>query len=251
MKKGPVRFIGMLIFLGTFLGSISLSVLVSGSGSAQEPLVFSGIENSSYSTISERVMREAYGRMGLEVEFSSLPAARALMVANSGKVDGELYRIKNIHLKYENLIMISVPIGIMEGVAITTNPELTLKSWQSLEPYRVCIRNGVKFAEAGTKEFEVDVSNSNDQLFAKLGRNRCDVIVLARLTSIALALDFEKKMQTPVQYHVVQTYPLFHYLHKKNKYLVPVLTEVLKAMENDGTITKIRAQYIEEISSAK
>ena len=237
MAKRSHAFIAMFFFLWP------ISVL------AQEPLIFTGIENSSYATISERVMREAYGRMGLNVQFSSLPAARALAVANSGRADGELYRIKNIHLKYKNLIMLSVPIGIMEGVAITTNPKISLDGWQSLEPYRVCIRNGVKFAEAGTKQMTIDVANSNEQLFNNLGMNRCDVIVLARLTSIALAQDFERKMKTPVQFHVIQTYPLFHYLHKKNRHLVPKLTEVLKAMETDGTIVKIRAQYILEISS--
>ncbi|WP_157230844.1 substrate-binding periplasmic protein [Kiloniella laminariae] len=225
---------------------MALSQLVA----AQEPLVFSAIEKSSYSTISERVMREAYARMGIEARFSALPAARALAVANSGSVDGELYRIKNVHLRYKNLLMLPVPIGIMEGVAITTDPDITLSAWQDLKPYRVCIRNGVKFSEIGTRDLPVDTSNSNEQLFTKLGSNRCDVIILARLTSIPLAKKFVKEMKTPVYYHVVETYPLFHYLHKKNQHLVPKLTAVLKRMEREGTIAKIRAQYIEEISSA-
>ncbi|WP_417453205.1 substrate-binding periplasmic protein [Kiloniella sp.] len=218
---------------------------------AQEPLAFTGIENSSYATISKQVMKEAYRRLGLDVKFTDLPAARSLAVANSGRVDGELYRIKDIHLKYKNLIMVPVPIGIMEGVAITTNSEISLQEWESLAPYRVCIRNGVKFAEAGTKNMKVDVSNSNEHLFYNLGLNRCDVIILARLTSIKLAQDFETEMERPVYYHVIQTYPLFHYLHKKNKPLVLKLTKTLENMQIDGTIAKIRASYIEGISSAK
>ncbi|KKJ75382.1 hypothetical protein WH95_18915 [Kiloniella litopenaei] len=239
MKKGLLGFIAILFFLCPF------------SIAAQEQLVFTGIENSSYATISKRVMREAYRRLNINVKFSDLPAARSLAVANSGRVDGELYRIKNIHLKYKNLIMLPVPIGIMEGVAITTNPQISLQDWESLAPYRVCIRNGVKFAEAGTKKIQVDVSNTNEHLFHNLGLDRCDIIVLARLTSIKLAQDFEKEMKKPVYYHVLQTYPLFHYLHKKNKKLVLELTEILKEMEQDGTIANIRASYIEEISSAK
>ncbi|WP_085904893.1 substrate-binding periplasmic protein [Kiloniella majae] len=238
MKKELLTFFTILFFLWSF------------SAYAQEQLVFTGIENSSYATISKRVMEEAYARLGRDVKFSDLPAARSLAVANSGRVDGELYRIKNIHLKYKNLIMIPVPIGIMEGVAITTNPKISLQGWDSLTPYRVCIRNGVKFAEAGTKKMTVDVSNSNEHLFYNLGLNRCDIIVLARLTSIKLAQDFETEMKRPVHYHVIQTYPLFHYLHKKNKQLVPKLTKVLEEMQTDGTIAKIRASYIEEISSA-
>ena len=218
---------------------------------AQEPLAFTGIENSSYATISKQVMKEAYRRLGLDVKFTDLPAARSLAVANSGRVDGELYRIKDVHFKYKNLIMVPVPIGIMEGVAITTNSKISLQEWESLTPYRVCIRNGVKFAEAGTKNMKVDVSNSNEHLFYNLGLNRCDVIILARLTSIKLAQDFEKEMERPVYYHVIQTYPLFHYLHKKNKHLVLKLTKTLEKMQMDGTIAKIRASYIEGISSAK
>ena len=216
---------------------------------AQEPLVFTGIENSSYASISERVMLEAYGRMGREVAFSSLPAARALVVSNSGRVDGELYRIKNIHLKYPNLIMLPVPIGIMEGVAITTDPDISLSGWDSLQSHRVCIRNGVKFAEAGTKNIDVHIANSNEQLFRMLGKNRCDIIILARLTSIALAQAFTKTEKKPVYYSLLQTYPLFHYLHKKNENLVPELTKILEEMESDGTISKIREDYIAEISS--
>ncbi|KLN58915.1 hypothetical protein WH96_20395 [Kiloniella spongiae] len=239
MKKEIHSLVAILFFLWPF------------SSSAQEPLVFTGIEKSSYATISKRVMVEAYKRLDINVKFSDLPAARSLAVANSGRVDGELYRIKNIHLKYKNLIMLPVPIGIMEGVGITINPNISLQEWKSLVPYRVCIRNGVKFAESGTKGMKIDVSNTNEHLFYNLGLNRCDVIILARLTSIKLAQDFEKEMKMPVYYHVIQTYPLFHYLHKKNKHLVPKLVDVLEEMQVDGTIASIRESYIEEISSTK
>ena len=216
---------------------------------ATEPLVFTGIENSSYSTISERVMREAYGRIGIEAQFTGLPAARALVVANSGRVDGELYRIKNVHLKYPNLIMLPVPIGIMEGIAITTDPEISLEGWEGLGSHNVCVRNGVKFAEAGTKNIEVHIANSNELLFRMLANGRCEVIILARLTSIALAQEFVWQENKPVHYHLLQTYPLFHYLHQKNRHLVPGLTAVLEEMEKEGRIAEIRAEYIAEIST--
>lgn len=217
------------------------------SSAAQDPLVFTGIENSSYSVFTERVMREAYGRLDIAVEFASLPAARALVTSNSGQADGELYRIKDMHLKYPNLIMIPVPIGVMEGVAITVDPAIRLNDWDSLRAHRVCIRNGVKFAEAGTRGMNPDIANSNDHLFTMLGKGRCDVIVLARLTSLAISRDFTMRSGKPVQYHLMQTYPLFHYLHKKNAGLVSRLTLVLEAMEADGTIALIREQYIDEV----
>ena len=218
---------------------------------AQSKVELTAIEKSSYAAISERVLRVAYSRLGIEMVVINLPAERAIHNANTGVVDGELYRIKDIHLKYKNLVMVSVPVGIMEGVAITTQADLSISRWEDLSLHRTCIRNGVKFAEAGTREFEVLAVNSNSQLFGMLGKKRCDVIIIARLTSIPLALDFTQKERIKTYQSVLQTYPLFHYLHIKNAHLVPKLTTVLKQMEEEGLIAKIRSEYITEISTLK
>ncbi|OMH29103.1 ABC transporter substrate-binding protein [Motiliproteus sp. MSK22-1] len=216
---------------------------------ANNKIDISAIEKSSYATISERVLRIAYNRMGIEMTVIDLPAERAIHDANAGVVDGELYRIKDVHLKYKNLIMIPVPIGIMEGIAITKNKSLNLTKWDDLKDHRVCIRNGVKFSEAGTRNFSVRSVNSNYQLFGMLTKNRCDVIIIAHLTSIPLTVDFSKKEKIKLYKHILQVYPLYHYLHKKNSHLVPKLVEVLKKMEDEGVIADVRAQYISEISS--
>lgn len=215
---------------------------------AETSMEFSAIERSSYATISERVLKEAYSRLGIEIVVNSLPAQRAISDANSGISDGELYRIKNIHHKYTNLLMVPVPVGIMEGVAITANSELTISGWEDLSKHRVCIRNGVKFAEAGTRSIKAHAVNSNDQLFRMLGEKRCEVIIIAHLTSIPLGLDFVKRKGTELYQSVLQIYPLYHYLHKKNAKLLPRLATVLKEMENEGVISKIRSNYIAEIS---
>lgn len=215
---------------------------------ADNKIVFSAIEKSSYATISERVLQEAYNRLGIKLVVNSLPAQRAISDANSGISDGELYRIKNIHLKYKNLLMVPIPVGIMEGVAITKNAALDISGWDDLASHRVCIRNGVKFAEAGTRNIKAHAVNSNDQLFRMLGENRCEVIIIAHLTSIPLGLNFTKREGTKIYHSVLQIYPLYHYLHKKNAKLLPSLSKVLKEMENEGVISKIRSDYIAEIS---
>lgn len=82
---------------------------------AHNVMEFTTIEKSSYAVITERVLKEAYGRLGIDIRVSGRPAQRAIHDANSGAVDGELYRIKDVHLKYPNLMMVPVPVGIMEG----------------------------------------------------------------------------------------------------------------------------------------
>ncbi len=218
---------------------------------AHSMMEFTTIEKSSYAAISERVLREAYDRLGIDIRVISRPAQRAIHDANVGTVDGELYRIKDLHLKYKNLIMVPVPVGIMEGVAITTQSDLSMTSWQDLSTQRVCIRNGVKFAEKGVGDLKVSVVNSNSQLFSMLGKQRCNVIVIAYLTSIPLTLDFAKRNKTSIYQSVLQVYPLYHYLNKKNASLVPRLVNALQKMENEGRIKAIRDAYIAEISAQK
>lgn len=218
---------------------------------AKDTLEFTTIDGSAYAVISERVLREAYKRLGIDINVSGRPAPRAIHEANIGRSDGELYRIKNIHKKYPNLLMVSVPVGIMEGIALTTQNDLKISDWKALSPHRVCIRNGVKFAEAGTSHMKVNAVSSNDQLFSMLGRERCDVIIIARLTSIPMTLKFAKQHQTSLFQSVVETYPLYHYLHKKNADLKPKLEQVLYNMQKAGIIRQIRNDYIAELLSSK
>ncbi len=227
--------------------SLSTSVTLQ----AKSDIIFTTIEKSSYAKISERVMREAYSRLGMVMSVESLPAERAIVVANTGSVDGELYRIKNIQYKYNNLIMIPIPIGKMEGLAITKNENLSLNTWEDLANHEVCFRNGVKFSEVGLSNIEANPVNSNTQLFGMLAKDRCDIIVIAHITSIPLTAKFNAAQKQALHQSVLQTYPLFHYLHKKNAHLAPKLTEVLKEMQQEELIDKIRAQFITEMLNDK
>lgn len=211
---------------------------------AKELMTFSTIENSPYATISERVMRVAYNRLKIDISTLNLPAKRALMTANSGTVDGELYRIKNVQSKYENLIMIPVPIGKLEGVAITWKKDIAITNWEKLSSQNVCFRRGVKFAEAGLSNIRAQDVGTNKQLFRMLKTKRCDVIVIARITSIPMVSEFIKSQKSKLYQSVLQSYPLYHYLHKKNKHLEPKLTKVLEEMEQEGLIQAIRSQFI-------
>ncbi len=216
---------------------------------AQNVMEFTTIEKSSYAVISERVLKEAYGRLGIDIRVSGEPAQRAIHNANSGVSDGELYRIKDVHLKYKNLMMVPVSVGVMEGMGITAQSDLSLRGWHELADQLVCIRNGVKFAEKGIGDLKATVVNSNSQLFDMLGKQRCNVIIIARLTSIPLVLDFAKRNKVSLYQSVLQVYPLYHYLHKKHARLVPLLTEVLQDMKAEGRMKAIREEYIAELSA--
>ena len=73
-----------------------LSMLVSpvfGQQDSRRRLTISAIANDLPHELAKEVVRAAYEKMGMEVEFMDLPARRGLEWANSGKTDGDLARI--------------------------------------------------------------------------------------------------------------------------------------------------------------
>lgn len=215
---------------------------------AAESLTFSAIEDSTNTLISARVLKEAYKRINIEIIIEKYPAARALQYSNAGHTDGELFRVGDINKKYSNLLMIPVPINTLEGLAFSKQVRLTASGWHSLKPYKVGIRRGIKFSEKGVHSVEgiyTQVVARNEQLFRLLEAGRVDIIILARLNG----LETSKKLQIPsgsLLTKTVEDYPLYHYLHKKHRHLVPEITATLIEMKKEGLIKKIREDFITE-----
>jgi polar amino acid transport system substrate-binding protein len=106
-------------------------------------IVISTVEGS-VSAIAEKVMAEAYKRIGMKLEVKKLPGERALQASNNGEVDGELYRKRDIDQTYPNLIVIPVAVvNIDEMVFTKKSKKFAVKSWDSLLPYRVGYRKGI------------------------------------------------------------------------------------------------------------
>lgn len=214
---------------------------------AQEILIFSTIENSVNAEISASVMQEAYSRIGIKVKIERLPAARALVKSNNGEVDGELYRVVNVHKKWKNLLMVPTPVNFMEGVVMTKNTTFSVNGWESLRPYKIGVRKGIRFSDEGTKGMNRRELHSNQSLLNFLNMNRADIIVITRANGLKVREKLnltELKILEPS----VEVNPLYHYLHKKHKALVPIIDTVLQKMKNEGLIEEIRERFISNLS---
>ena len=208
-------------------------------------LSFSTIENSVNAQVSSAVMTEAYKRIGVQIEIIPLPAKRTLIESNKGRFDGELFRLDGINIKWPNLIRVNVPINYMEGVVITTGLTFEVDGWKSLQLYEIGIRRGIRFSDDGTIGMKRQIVNSNKILFSMLKYDRLDLIVVTRsngLKEMKILNDPNFKMLEPT----IETYPLFHYLHTKNKAMVPKIEAVLLRMQNEGALEKIRHQVLNE-----
>jgi len=214
--------------------------------SMAKTLNFSCIEETPDIEISRLVLAEAYGRLGIDITIQELPGLRALIYANEGLTDGELFRAKGIEDEYTNLVQIKVPINTVDVVVITKSFFFEVNGWQSLKSYKIGIQSGITFIESSISNMEglkVNRVKNISQLLGMLENERIDVVVAPRISALLSLADLKSETITLLE-PPLQILPLFHYLNKKHQSLVPELENVLKIMEDEGEIQRIRDEYI-------
>lgn len=205
-----------------------------------DKLVFTSIENSAFTKFALKVVRKAYENIGVEISILPLPGTRALIVANKGEaVDGELFRISGIEKVHTNLIPIEVALHKSEWMVYTKNKEFQVNGWESLKPYKIGIKRGIKTTQKGTLGMQTVLVNKNEQLFKMLDRERVDVIVISKINGKKYLdktkYDKIKFLETPVS-----IIPVYHFLHIKNKHLLPKITKAMKELESKGFIEEMK-----------
>ena len=221
----------IIVIFFSFLGGLSQAEEI-------KKLTFSTLDGTYVQEISEHVLRAAYKRLGIEIEVKELPARRAIVLANTGGVDGELSRISGIDKKFTSLIPVRVPINFIEGVVLSKDKPVKVDGWNSIRHMKVAIRRGVVFTEKGTKGMDVQVLNSWQSALAALQSDRADVVVIPRTLAAKILLQYEPK-NIIVNEPPIVSMPLFHYLHNKRSAVVPLLERVLNEMQAEGEIERI------------
>ncbi len=225
---------------------ILILVLFSSSLFSQESLVLSQPEDQ-VSVVSYKVLKEAYSRIGIDLNTVVLPAERSLVESNAGNTDGEVGRIRDLDNKYPNLIIVPVSVNRIEGVVITSGLDFNVLGWETLKPYKIGYRIGTKFVENGTQGMDRYPVTSNELLIRMLRSGSFDLIILARLEGMSLIKKYNIEgliiLEPPLK-----TFELFHYLHKKNASLLAGITNALEEMETEGRIEEIRLQIIQDVN---
>lgn len=236
-KKQKSHTLGLLLCITCFFSTALI---------AAEKLVFTSVDGAYTQQISAAVLKAAYAKLGVEFETSWLPPKRALLIASSGKSDGEISRIGSIAKKYPNLIKVKIPVNYIEGMAFIKNKSIIIKSWDDLMPLKVGVNRGIIFTVNGTKGMNVQFVNSFSSLFQMLDIERVDVIISPRVIGLVQILKQDFKNV------IINEPPLtrlnqYHYLHKRHSKLAARLESVLKRMKESGEIALIRSTYIEDL----
>lgn len=180
----------------------------------------------------------AFKRIGVEVEITVLPAERALINVNSGLDDGDIFRAPGMERNFPNLIQVPEPMLDYAFVAYARRADITIRTWDDLQPYSVAYASGWKIFENNVRNVkEVTITSSIVDLFSLLEKGRVDVILLDRWggQSIVHQMGYKLKPQEPP---LART-NMFMYLNRKHAALAPKVAQALRDMKADGSYKKI------------
>ena len=218
---------------------------------AEEKYVYAQIEGTPDQRIGVEVLKIAYQRLDLGVEFIFFPAKRALNRSSSGLVDGEVHRIWKIGEDYPTLLRVPTPINVLETTAFThVDNHFLTRSCDDLKAYSIVRVRGVRHSELCSAGFK-DVTELFDssKLIRFLALKRTDIGIDARINGLIYAKRLKlshlvKAIPTPLK-----TLLLYHYVHEKNKHLIPLLDTEFKKMVKSGEMKLIRENKIAQILS--
>lgn len=187
----------------------------------------------------DTIVGEAFRRAGLHLKLVRLPAERGLINANAGIEDGDLSRIAGLENIYPNLLRVPEKTLDMHFVAFARAAKPVQASWEAFETLAVGHIKGWKIFEQNLlPATHVTTTDTAEQLFSILEKNRIDVALYDRWQGYALA----KRMQIS-GIHVVEP-PLaeremFIYLHRRHAAKIPAIAAALRAIKAEGMYTRI------------
>lgn len=210
-------------------GLIALAAMRSGIAQTQQRLVLTRIGHGARISGGEDALTQAYAALGYSVVFRDLPAERALIESDSGRMDGETARITGMDLEYPHLRRVDVVLLYNSNAAFVYGAKTALPdSLKQLSQLRsVGILGGRKVPEQATQGWgNVLRLNSYESAIRMLVMGRIDAF-LGRDEDMHYALEREGFNIRDFPSREMVRAPLFHYLHQKHQSLIPALTQEL------------------------
>lgn len=197
----------------------------------------------------EEVAREAFRRAGFALRVVPLPIERALVNANAGIEDGDLYRATGFEKDYPNLVQVPQPLVDQDFVAFTRRPDVEVRGWPDLSRYSVAHITGQKIIERQLQgATNVTTVRDSELLLGLLANGRVDVIVNNRWVGLWVA------RQAVVTVRVLEPpllrVPMYMYLHRKHEALVAPLAAALADVRRDGTWQRLYDQILRPLEAA-
>lgn len=213
---------------------------------AREPL----ISTPGRPGFAEELAREAFRRAGRDLRVVALPHERALLNANAGIEDGDLFRAAGFEKDYPNLVQVPQALLEQDFVAFARRPEIVVRDWPDLARHSVAYVTGNKILERRLEGFkQVTSVRDNAALMGMLASDRADVVLINRWVGYVAAREagLTLRAQEPPLLQV----PMFIYLHRRHEALVPQLAAALAEVRRDGTWQRLYDQIIRPLEAPR
>lgn len=204
-----------------------LCLLITSTLVAAKPLVFNRPASSEKSQEIINLLTEAYRRMGVSIEVIDFQHGESLAAANKGILDGQLGRVGNLSARYPNLYPNTIPIAKLRLVLLTKHercaPTCDLASLKSIT-YSARYPFSSQYLEKVNYQ---GVAIDNAKLKVQLS-----LLDQAKVEGV-ITLDYlykeQQKSLTKLDFNiqVLESQPIYHYLHKKHQHLLPLLDKQL------------------------
>ena len=124
------------------------------------------------------------------------------------------------------------------------------KSCEDLKAYSIARVSGVRHSELCSAGFKnvTELFDSN-KLIRFLALKRSDIGIDARINGLIYAKRLKLSHRVKAIPTPLKTRLLYHYVHEKNKHLIPLLDTVFKKMVKSGEMKLIRENKIAQILS--
>ena len=211
-------------------------------------IVLCRLANVPDQMVGGEILKAAYAKLGITVEFVDVEAKRALALSSAGDVDGEIQRVAAVAQQYPTLLQLKPAINYIEPAAFTTELEFAVAGWSSIKDYQVGIVRGVGSSEAGTKGMaKVYRATSLEELVRMLDRERFDLLVTDLFSGrVEIRRQQLESRIRPLLPPLERIY-IYHYLHERHRALVPHIEAVLREMKESGELDQLRAKLVLQV----
>lgn len=233
-----------LFYAGILAGFSQLPAALNA-GERPDKVRIAVIDDVPSTIAAVQILETAYQRLDINMTTLVAPSRRALLMADTGNLDGDLFRIATVAEGYPNLVRVDFPLLKGKLHAVVRNREIQqLPESRTNDPIKVAIRRGVIIAENTATELDMEPihAESYEQVRTLLEMRRVDLAFVASIEGITpLAnADWHHLHILP---EPVATFTLHHYLNRRHAGLAEDLAEVLVQLEQEG----VRGQILRTV----
>ncbi len=240
MRDGTVNRILEIMVLRFFVWLAAIVLCSISAAYAEKPVLRIGATHSpplslpDQSGMLDRMLKEAFSRIGVEVQFVTLPSERSLTEAVRGSIDGDNNRVAGLESRYPQLVQVPESNMSYEFMAFATQPGRALSGWAGLDSLHVAHVIGWKIFEDNVNAPRVTKLPTAKQLFLFLQAGRAEVALFDRIGGHYWLSQLGIKQGVAIEPPLAKR-EMYLYLNAKHADLVPALAKALRGMKEDGS----------------